>query len=262
MKIGYLLILTVAGFLVGCGESSSSSASDTQNSNTVGKGGSQARFAVSGNYLYTLNKRELEVFDISIASDPLPYTRDSVPFDVETLFSYEDHLYIGAEGGVYIYSKPTASANMRQVGQFTHVKSCDPVVVENDLAFVTLNSGNSCRLQSGENTLQVLDVKNPLQPKLLESKNMIEPTGLGIDGRNLFVCDGIGGLKVFDVLKNENNETNETTVTLTFDRNSTRSEIECYDVIPYNNNLIVSNGEDVRQFDYSRLPMVELGRIK
>jgi hypothetical protein len=26
--------------------------------------------------------------------------------------------------------------------------------------------------------------------------------------------------------------------------------------------LIVSNGDDVRQFDYSKFPMIELGRIK
>lgn len=259
----------VLGIFVGCGSSSSGSSSDSTTSNSSstsdgssGKGGSQARFAISGDYLYTLNKRELEAFDISQPDDPLPYTKDSVPFDVETLFSYKDHLYIGAEGGVYIYSKPTPSQGLEKVGEFTHVKSCDPVVVENDLAFVTLNSGSSCRLESGENSLQVLDVKNPLKPKLLTTRNMIEPKGLGIDNGRLFICDGVGGLKVFSVEQYDHNETNETEVTLTFDRNSTVSDIDCYDVIPYNQNLIVSNGSDVRQFDYSVFPMVELGRIK
>ncbi len=262
-----ILIATIlAGFLTGCGSGGSSSSGSADSNNgggsTGGQGGSMARFAVSGDYLYTLNKRDLEVFDISIPDKPLPYTRDSVPFDVETLFSYGDHLYVGAESGVYIYSKPTNSANMKQIGQFTHMKSCDPVVVEDDVAYVTLRSGSSCRVQSGENTLQVLDVRNPVKPKLITTKNMIEPKGLGIDNGTLFVCDGVGGLKVFHTQKGENNETNETTVTITFDRNSSLSEINCYDVIPYNKNLIISNGDDVRQFDYTHFPMQELGRIK
>jgi hypothetical protein len=228
-----------------------------------------ARFAISGDYLYTLNKKELTVFDITEPDNPFPYTKDRVPWDVETLFSYGEYLYIGAEGGVYIYSKPTPNKGMSELGRFTHIKSCDPVVVEDGFAYVTLNSGSSCRLQSGANSLQVLDVTNPLKPisaKMSDGndtiRNMIEPKGLGIDGDILFVCDGKGGLKVFDVNKTENNETNQTTVDLYFNRASSLSKINCYDVIPNNKNLIVSNGDDVRQFDYSKLPMIELGRIK
>jgi hypothetical protein len=267
----YIVSLILVVGLVGCGDSgSSSSSSDSVQSvptsaggaNKIGKGGSQARFVISGDYLYTLNKRDLEAFDITEPDNPLPYTRDSVSFDVETLFSYGKYLYIGAEGGIYIYTKPTPSKGLEKIGEFTHVKSCDPVVVANDLAFVTLNSGSSCRLNSGKNALEVLDVKDPLNPKLLMSRNMIEPKGLGIDDNRLFICDGVGGLKVFDVVSSENNESNETKVNIIFDRNSTLADINCYDLIPYNKNLIVSNGDDVRQFDYSHFPMVELGRIK
>ncbi len=263
----YILILILVASLVGCGSSSGSSSSDSvqtanPTSGSVGKGGSQARFTISGDYLYTLNRRDLEAFDITQPDNPLPYTRDNVSFDVETLFSYGEYLYIGAEGGIYIYTKPTPSKGLEKVGEFTHVKSCDPVVVDNDLAFVTLNSSSSCRLNSGKNTLEILDVKDPLNPKLLMSRNMIEPKGLGIDNNKLFICDGVGGLKVFDVNSSENNETNEIKVDILFDRNSTIADINCYDLIAYNKNLIVSNGNDVRQFDYSHFPMVELGRIK
>ncbi len=265
----YIISLVFVAGLVGCGGTSGSSSSDSSTSSgggiiagNVGKGGSQARFVISGDYLYTLNKRDLEAFDITQPDNPLPYTRDSVSFDVETLFSYGKYLYIGAEGGIYIYTKPTPSRGLEKVGEFTHVKSCDPVVVSNDLAFVTLNSGSSCRLNSGSNALEVLDVEDPLNPKLLMSRSMIEPKGLGIDNNKLFICDGVGGLKVFDVNSSKNSETNETKVDIIFDRDSTLADINCYDLIPYNKNLIVSNGDDVRQFDYSHFPMVELGRIK
>jgi len=270
----YITTIILITLLTGCGGESSgggSSSNDTStnNSATNGKGGSMARFVVSGNYLYTLNKKEITAFDITDASDPLPYTRDRVPWDVETLFAYEDYLFIGAEGGVYIYNKPTPSRGMELKATYSHIKSCDPVVVEDGFAYVTLNKGNLCRLQTGENSLQILDVTDPLNPKLSKDsegndnlRQMIDPKGLGVDGNSLFVCDGIGGLKVFDINKTENNETNQTYVNLTFDRASTISDVDCYDVIPYNKNLIISNGENVRQFDYSHFPMVELGEIK
>ena len=238
-------------------------------SGKVGKGGSMARFAISGDYLYTLNNKELTAFDISDASHPLPYTKDNVPWDVETLFSYGDYLFIGANGGVYLYNKPTPSKGMELKATYSHVKSCDPVVVEDGFAYVTLNSNSSCRIKNGVNALEILNVKDPLNPKLAKTssgsdaiRNMIDPKGLGVDGDKLFICDGKGGLKLFDINKTDNNETNQTTVDLYFNRSSTVADVDCYDVIPNGGDLIVSNGKDVRQFDYTKLPMVELGRIK
>jgi len=135
-------------------------------------------------------------------------------------------------------------------------------VIQDDIAFVTLSSGNGCHLDSGENTIQFLDIKDPVHPIYIGKKNMVHPTGLGIDGNNLFVCDGVGGLKLFDVNVSENNESNESSIKLTYNRASSKSDINCYDVIAHKDLLIVSNGEDVKQFDYSHLPMVPLGDIK
>ncbi len=263
--ITYLILITLFTTLIGCGGNSTSNSTQT-----VGKGGSMARFVVSGDYLYALNKKEIAVFDISVADNPLPYTTANVPFDVETLFSTKENLYIGAESGVYIYTKPTNTRPMQKISEFTHAKSCDPVVVDGDgFAYVTLNSGGACRLNSGENSLQVLDVRDPENPTMSKNsygddniREMINPKGVGVDNNRLFVCDGIGGLKVFNIEKKEDNQTKEMTVDLIFDRNSTLHDIDCYDLIPNNKNLIVSNGDDVRQFDYSKFPMIELGRVK
>lgn len=272
MIMQYLMALVLTLFLIGCGGSGGSSnpvGDSSQGSSSTGKGGSMARFVVSGDYLYALNKRELIALDITNADKPSPYTRDSVNFDVETLFSYGNYLYIGAESGVYIYTKPTPSKSMREVSRFTHAKSCDPVVVEDGFAYVTLSSGSSCRVNSVENSLQILDISDPLNPIMSKNsdgidniRQMYEPKGLGVDGDTLFVCDGKGGLKVFNIEKSESNETNQTNINLTYDRDSSLSEINCYDVIPYNKNLIISNDDDVRQFDYSKFPMIELGRIR
>ncbi len=259
----YSLIVLYSFYMVGCGSSggTSSSSDSAASTGSVGKGGSMARFAISGDYLYTINQNEMELFDISEPSHPYPHAKVQVPFDVQTLFSYKTYLYIGAESGMYIYDNSTPS-NPTHISDFTHAKSCDPVVVEDDLAFITLNKGSTCRLNSGENTLQVVDIKNPEQPKLLKTMGMWSPKGLGIDDGTLFVCDDSAGLKVFDVTKYDHNETNETRVDLLLDSNNTLKNINCYDLIAYKNNLIVSNGDDVRQFDYSHFPMVELGKIK
>ncbi len=259
MKRIYIVTSLIALLMLGCGSSSSSGSSSGSSANgasATGTGGSMARFTIVGNRLYTLNDRTIEAFDISDPSTPMPDISQPVPFDVETLRAYKDYLYIGAQSGVYIYDK-----ELNKVAQFTHLRSCDPVVVQDDLAFVTLNKGSRCRLNSGENTLQVLDVHDPLNPKFIMKKNMYSPSGLGIDGDKLFVCDGAGGLKLFDV-NTTRDETNSTTVSITLNRKSSRADIDCYDLIAHKGLLVVSNGKDVREYDYTHLPMVDLSVIK
>ena len=70
--------------------------------------------------------------------------------------------------------------------------------------------------------------------------------------------DGGSGLKVFELKRGEESQD----VEIDLELKSSDSEIDCYDVIAHDNTLIVSNREDIRQFDYSSLPMEELGRIK
>jgi len=53
-----------------------------------------------------------------------------------------------------------------------------------------------------------------------------------------------------------------TEVALAYKLSSFIADVNCYDVIAHKSLLIVSNGDDVRQFDYSHFPMVELGKIK
>jgi len=259
----FYFITVLAILLAGCGGSSSSSGSSNGGSSGVsGKGGSMARFAIKGDYLYTVNTDAMRIFDISEASSPQPHSKVHVPFDVETIFSYKDYLYIGAESGMYIYdiNVPTQPT---KIGDFGHVRSCDPVVVHDDLAFVTLNIGNNCRMNDGENSLQIIDVKNPSYPKLIKRVNMWSPSGLGVDNdNNLFICDGSAGLKVFKVAKQEGNETAQTSVSLNPISQNGLKDINCYDLILNDKNLIISNRKNIKQFDYSSFPAVESSTIK
>ena len=249
-----IILLSVLAFLfIACGSTGSSDVSSS-----TGKAGSMARFAISGDYLYTINEREMNVLDVRDASKPKKISKIHVPFDVETLFAYNNNLYVGSNSGIYIYDKRTATQPTR-VAELSHAQSCDPVVVSDDVAFVTLNTGSDCgKDRTGVNRLEIIDVKIPNNPKFIKAIDMWEPTGLGIDGNNLFICDGSNGLKVYDMNKSDINGTVNVNITV----KETLSDIDCYDVIAQNSNLIISNHDDIRQFDYSSFPMEEKGKIK
>ncbi|HIM93802.1 MAG TPA: hypothetical protein EYM49_02030 [Campylobacterales bacterium] len=243
-------------FIMGCGGGSSSSSSSDSVSSTIGKSGSLAQYAVVGDYLYTVNSGVMDILDISDASKPKKVSKVHLPWDVETLFAYKDYLYIGGERGVYIYDNSTPILPT-SIAQFSHVQSCDPVVVSDDIAYVTLNTGSSCwNNRTDTNRLEILDVQDPKNPKLIKTLDMWSPTGLGVDGNKLFICDGESGLKAFEIDKSD------TPLSVELDIKESNAEIDCYDVIAHNSTLIVSNRDDIRQFDYSSFPMEELGRIK
>ncbi len=249
-----IILLSVLAFLfIACGSTGSSDVSSS-----TGKAGSMARFAISGDYLYTINEREMNVLDVRDASKPKKISKIHVPFDVETLFAYNNNLYVGSNSGIYIYDKRIATQPTR-VAELSHAQSCDPVVVSDDVAFVTLNTGSDCgKDRMGVNRLEMVDVKIPESPKLIKAVDMWEPKGLGIDGNNLFVCDGSNGLNVYDMNKSDINGTVKVNITV----KEILSDIDCYDVIAQNSNLIVSNHDNIRQFDYSSFPMKEKGKIK
>ena len=75
------------------------------------------------------------------------------------------------------------------------------------------------------------------------------PSGLGIDGTNLFICEGQFGLKVFDASD-----------PLTIGDNLLHSfeDIHAFDVIPFNNILIMIGNDGLYQYDYSDSENLEL----
>jgi len=230
-------ILTVLIFLVSLVQftSCSKDASVQSDGSQTGVGGSMARFATVGDYLYTVNSRDLKVIDITNPASPNHVSTKNVGFGIETIFPYRDNLFIGAQTGMYIYdiSNPISP---QKLSQYEHIYSCDPVVVEDDCAYVTLHSENSwCGRFTDE--LHIIDVSNLSQPVELKTYAMTNPLGLGIDGSNLFLCDN--GLKVYDV-------SDKTNIVL-----KQHFSISAYDVIPYNNLLIVIGENGMKQYDYS-----------
>lgn len=202
-----------------------------------GKAGSTARFTIYEDNLYTLEWNELGVFSILDGTELVR----NIPmnWNAETLYPFKDNLFIGTTTGMIIYSLEVPS-DPTFVSEYWHWTGCDPVVVDDNRAYVTLASGRTCG--GFQNVLQVIDITNLNSPNRISEYEMVQPKGMGLDGDVLFLCDGRDGLKVYD-------KTND----LTIDQNQLGHfpDINTSDVIPWNGVLIMTASEGIYQYDYS-----------
>lgn len=206
-----------------------------------GKGGSMACFTIKDGYLYAVDATELHVFDLGEVSKPEKVgNRVRVGTGIETIFNHGEKLFIGSQLGMFIYDISNRVYPVRE-GRYQHTRSCDPVVVEGNYAYVTLHDGIDCG--GGVNQLDVIDISNPKNPQKVRTFNMTNPHGLGVDKGTLFVCDGRDGLKVYST-KNP----------LQLNRNQLAHfpNIDTYDVIPDNKReiLIMVGDDKITQYDY------------
>ena len=177
--------------------SGSISLNESSGAGSQGQGisGSITKFSLLNNFLYVMDGYNLKPFDLSSATNPVNISDTYIWREVETLFAYNDHLFMGTTSGMLIYETTNKNAPT-QIGVIQHAMACDPVVVDGDYAYVTLRTGTACSGQ--QNQLDVVDVSNYAQPQLKKTFALKNPHGLGIRNNTLFVCDGTDGLKIFD----------------------------------------------------------------
>lgn len=223
--------------LFGCQKDNSLTANSNSDGST-GIGGSLARFTVANNHLYAVNKQSLKIFDVTSTENPVFVTDVNLGLGIETIFPYNDKLFIGSQTGMQIYDNSNPS-NPKHLSTYAHIQSCDPVVADSNYAYVTLRSGSPCR-NSSTNQLEVIDISNLNNPISIETYSLNNPYGLGIDDTLLFVCDGNAGLKVYDIRDKYN-----------FVLLSQVTDINPIDVIPYHNNLMLIASDGLYQYDYS-----------
>ena len=209
--------------------------------NNIGQTGSMSRFAIYKNYLYTVLNNQLGIFDIESATPEKIGENVYVGNNVETIFSYKEYMYMGTPTGMMIYSVENP-VKPEQIAVVPHILGCDPVVVENDKAYVTIHSGNFCGQNA--NQLIVYDVANPKKPMELKTYPMTNPKGLGIDNGTLFICDD--GLKVF-------NASDPMTITAPENLYYHNSGMNGYDVIAFNKLLMMIAADGIYQYDYTDL---------
>ena len=225
--------------MLGVAESAPSSSTG---SSSVGINGSMSRFTLYKDYLYTVLNNQMSVIDLSGEVPKQAAENIYIGNNVETIFNYKDNMFMGTPTGMVIYSvaDPLKPVYMSSVW---HVFGCDPVVVENDIAYVTVHSGNFCGQNNNE--LIIYNVSNVKAPQLIVSYAMTKPRGLGIDNGTLFICDD--GLKIFNA---------SNPVTIMGNRLAHYSGMEGFDVIPFGNVLMMIAEDGLYQYDYSDLEKI------
>jgi hypothetical protein len=166
-------------------------------SSNVGIAGSLAHFSIIGDYLYAIQHDgwNYEIYDLKQPTSPSKINTVNVGVHLETLFPYQQYLFIGSNTGMFIYDN-TDPLNPVQVGMFEHARACDPVFVDGNYAYVTLWNGSECG--GGPNQLDVIDISDMKNPVLKNSFTMQSPHGLSVKGNSLLLCEGDYGLKIFD----------------------------------------------------------------
>lgn len=218
-------------------------------SRSFGKGGSMARFGLYDDYLYTVDRFQMFIFNASEASSPVKVATQSVGWNVETMFLYDRHMFLGTTNGMIVLSLENPSSPL-QISSLWHATTCDPVVVQDGYAYITLRGGTTCNRNATVN-LNVLDVVKLSDDyktnSLIASYNMKEPYGLGIDKNILFLCDD--GLKVFDATDK---------LKILQKQIAHFKEIKAYDVIPLNKFLFTIGEDGFFLYDYSNLKNITL----
>lgn len=217
--------------------------SGNSSGSSTGVNGSMSRFGFYQHYLYVVLNNQMSIFDLSGDKPVKAVDNIGIGSNVETIFSYKDYMFMGTPTGMLIYSvadplKPEYQSMM------WHVYGCDPVVVEDDIAYVTVHAGNNCGQNFNE--LIILDVKDVKNPQPIVSYTMTKPKGLGIDNGTLFLCDD--GLKIYNASDPQ---------TLMANRLAHYSGMEGYDVIPHDNVLMMIADDGIYQYDYSNLKEIK-----
>jgi len=203
----------------------------------TGIAGSMARFAIVNNYLYGVNQSQLSTFDISNANNPQRVVTNNIGWNIETIYPFKDKLFIGSNAGMFIYDI-TNPATPQRLAQFSHARACDPVIADDNNAYITLRDGTTCG--GFNNQLDVVNITNLVAPSFVKTYPMTNPHGLAKDNNLLFICDGRDGLKMYDA-------TDPANIIL----KKQVTGFETYDAIAWNNTLLVVAKDGLYQYDYS-----------
>ena len=234
MKKLLLLFLAFALFIACSDGSAADSPSDA---NSDGKGGSMATFILKNNYLYTVDQMNLNVFSVTDQSNPVKLNTVNVGFNIETLFSMGNYLFIGSQNGMFIYSIAQNPEVPTFVSQAQHFTACDPVVANSNYAFVTLHTNSICNPGITINKLMVYHITNISAPQLVTSRDLVEPKGIALYGNYLFLCDK-NDILVFDV-------SNPQSMVL----KKTIANVPAIDIIIDGNHMLAFTASSVYQFD-------------
>ncbi len=238
-KLTSIYILTLVLVLFGCTKDST----NTNKNDASGKAGSLAQMITIDHYLYVINQSDLMIYDVENPLQPVYQNTVNVGFGIETIFPFGNHLFIGSTTGLYIYdiTNPT-SPSLATEAPVEHFTACDPVVANDEYAYVTLNSlRQQCGNSIQNNVLLTYDISDIENTVEVNSLSMTGPKGLALSQTHLYVCDENEGVIVFDI-----SETPEAPMPI-----DTLAGFTANDIILDNSLMMVVCEDGLRQFDIS-----------
>ncbi|MFK7809881.1 MAG: LVIVD repeat-containing protein [Saprospiraceae bacterium] len=200
--------------------------------NSNDQSGTVNRVTVNQDHVYVINSINMSIVDNN--DFQLVDRKVALREGAETVFPYEDKLFVGGRTSMNIYD----AANPKQpeeVFEFTHATSCDPVLATEDVAYVTLRTADFSDCPGDINALIVLDIESLSNTSQVNEIAMQSPYGMTVVGDRLFVGEGENGLSIFDITDKKNPELIKKD-----------SDVTAYDIIahPADNNLILVAGTD------------------
>ena len=189
----FLLVLVVAGCSKDAETTGNNAASPTA------KAGSLARFVMVGNYLYVANPNSLQVYQVTgegmLAEQPSVYINNIGM--VETIFPFRDKLFLGGTAGMSMFSlqNPAAPA---YIGAASHLRSCDPVVSNDSIAFISLKGVSACGPAEAGLYIHRITANTDSLP-LIRFMSISTPVGLGLEGNILYLAREEAGLSIINV---------------------------------------------------------------
>ncbi len=190
MNKNLFYLLTLLFFLGACSKSENTSiSSGTQT-------GSLASFNTIGNYLLLADGNSLHAYDISQPSTPIiadTYTDEGNI--IETVFVLDDQIFLGTTNAMLIMDIST-SGELILKGRAQHIRSCDPVVVRDTIAYVTTRATGPCGGLDLLIAYNVTDIENPVE---VFSTTLEDPLGLATHEDILYVCELNKGISVFSL---------------------------------------------------------------
>ena len=209
--------------------------------------GAVNRIAYQNNHVYVISRTNMTIFEDRgelnfISSSP-------VGWDMETIFPHNGNIFIGSQTAMQIFDV-TNPERPEAISGFWHATSCDPVYPVDDVAYVTLRTGDATNCPGDVNSLVVLDITNVRNPVETQNIEMESPYGLTLANDRLYVGEGANGLKIFDATNRMDLEL------ITFDQS-----IEAYDVIHHptiNTLLLVAGPEGLGQYEIEGVDKLNL----
>lgn len=207
-------------------------------SNGTSTSGSTAAMLTYEDTLFTLHNGVIKVLDLNQPEKPV-VAHTIYASQAETLFISKAHLFVGGMNGVRTFSlddplEPT------EVSFYRHARGCDPIIIDGDIGYVTLRNRPGCNGDS--NRLEILDFSDPNNPTEIARYDMNFPYGLAMLPDHLAVCEDSYGLTLLDIdwTTGETPQVSES---------SRFANIQCFDLIYTDNNLIATASDGIYQFN-------------